>query len=531
MSANFPVISIVVPVFNINRKYLEACIESVRNQTDSNWELILSDDASTKQETLDCLNAYRGIDARIRVIRNSKNLGIAEATNKAIEFSTGQFIGFLDNDDTLDENAIFEVRACLARDPEIDFIYSDEDKINPDGAYCDTYFKPDWSPEHLLSCMYILHFTVISKFLLEKVGFLRAEFDGAQDYDLALQATAIATKIHHIPKILYHWRKIPGSAAELVDAKPTALINAGRCVGSFTQKVVDEGLLPGFFRVRHEVNTSDMVTVVILTNGSYRDVDGKGRINLLLNCLKSIDDKTTYKNLKILVVDDGELPKDILEKIKDIKRDIQIVHYQKPDGPFNYARKFNFAWPLCGAEKIISLNDDIEVITPDWIESLCEQMWSDEVGIVGAKLYHANNTIQHAGVVLGVNNGAAHIYHGYPRDFIGYNGFTHLVRNYSAVTAACLLTKKSLLEKVGGFDEIFAIDYNDIDFCLKVREKGLRIVFTPFCELYHFESSSIKRVAASDLETHLFKERWAKYLENDPYYNPNLPKHRHDYIF
>lgn len=529
MTAANHVVSIVVPVFNIDRKYLQACIESVRAQTDHNWELILCDDASTKTETLKCLQDYQGIDTRIRIVRNSENCGIAETTNRAIEFSTGGYIGFLDHDDSLDVNAIAEIRKCLVQDGQIDFIYTDEDKINPDGAYCDTYFKPDWSPEHLLSCMYILHFTVVSKFLLAKVGFLRPDFDGAQDYDLALRATASAKKIHHIPKVLYHWRKIPGSAAEIVDAKPTALINAQRAVSDFTGKVVDEGLLPGFFRVRHDVDLSDPVTIVILTNGTNRIVEGKGEVNLLLNCLHSIDEKTTYPNLKILVVDDGELPPAIVEEVKQIPREIEIVHYKKPSGQFNYAKKFNFSWRLCQTEKIISLNDDIEVISPSWIEALCEQLSDTGVGIVGAKLYHANETIQHAGIVLGVNNGAAHIYHEFPRGYIGYNGFTHLVRNYSAVTAACLMTKKSLLEKVGGFDEVFAIDYNDIDFCLKAIDNGYRIVFTPFCEMYHFESSSIQRVAANEEETKLFKRRWEKYLEHDPYYNPNLPKDRHDY--
>ncbi len=524
------VISIVVPVFNIAQRYLQACIESVRAQTDPHWELVLCDDASTRPETLQCLEEYRGIDTRIRIVKNEKNSGIAHATNRAIEFSTGEFIGFLDNDDTLDSSAIAEIRACIARDNQIDFIYSDENKINSDGAYCDTYFKPDWSPEHLLSCMYILHFTVISKFLLGKVGFLRSDYDGAQDYDLALRATSLAKKIHHIPKILYNWRKIPGSAAEIIDAKPTALINAQCCVANFTGEVVDEGLLPGLFRVRHRIDSTDPVTIIILTNGSNRNVDGRGEINLLLNCLKSIDKKTSYQEIKILVVDDGQLPAPILEEIKKIPRDIEIVHYKKPSGPFNYARKFNFAWKLCKTEKILSLNDDIEVITPDWIEALCEQLSCAGVGIVGAKLYHANETIQHAGVVLGVNNGAAHVYHGYPREYIGYNGFTHVVRNYSAVTAACLLTKKSLIEKVGGFDEVFAIDYNDIDFCLKVLDLGYRIVFTPFCEMYHFESSSIKRLKADDGESEKFKIRWKKYLDNDPSYNPNLPKNRHDFI-
>ena len=304
MSSQPSVISIVVPVFNIDKRYLQACIESVRAQTDPHWELVLCDDASTKKETIECLDRYQGIDTRIRIIRSMQNRGIAYATNRAIEFSTGEFIGFLDNDDTLDINAVAEVRKCISQDNQIDFIYSDEDKINPDGVYCDTYFKPDWSPEHLLSCMYILHFTVISKFLLAKAGFLCSDYDGAQDYDLALRATSIAKKIHHIPKVLYHWRKIPGSAAELVDAKPTALVNAQRCVADFTGQITEEGLLPGFFRVRHAIDISDPVTIVILTNGSNRDVDGRGEINLLLNCLESIDRKSTYEKLKILVVDD-----------------------------------------------------------------------------------------------------------------------------------------------------------------------------------------------------------------------------------
>lgn len=524
------VLSIVVPVFNVSASYLQKCIESVRIQSDPGWELVLCDDCSTNKETLDCLESYRGIDPRIRILRNSINQGIAVTTNRAIEFSIGEFVGFLDNDDELAPDAVAEVRKYLLEHPETDLLYSDEDKLDEHGRHCDSYYKPDWSPEHILSCMYILHFTVIRKVLLCDIGLLRCEYDGAQDYDLVLRASKNARHIGHITKILYHWRKIPGSAAETIDAKPKALENAARCLMDVTGHVVEQGLLPGLWRPRPPLDPYPPVTLLIPTNDVVRHVTGRGRINLLVNCLRSVKEKTTYPNYRVVVVDNENLSDQTRVSLAALDMEIQVVSYRLPPGPFSFAAKFNFCWPQVETEHVVILNDDVEVITPSWIEALLEPMQYDGVGVVGARLLHADRTIQHVGVVLGVHNGAAHIYHGFPSDYIGYNGFTHIIRNYSAVTGACMLTRRSLFERLNGFDERFRIDYNDIDYCLRLQEVGFRTVYTPFAELYHFENSSVERQVANDDETRLFHACWERLIRRDPYYNVNLSRDRHDYF-
>lgn len=522
-------LSIVVPVYNIAPQYLQACIESVRKQSDPNWELVLCDDCSTIRETRDCLEHYRGVDPRIRVVENPENTGIAGATNRAIEYTTGSFVGFLDNDDELAPHAVAEVRRHIVQYPDTDMLYTDEDKLCVDGRHCETYFKPDWSPEHIQSCMYVLHFTVIRKALLCDVGFLRNCYDGAQDYDLVLRASKRARRIGHIPKILYHWRKIQGSAAEIVDAKPTALENAARALEDVTGHRVEQGLLPGLWRVRPSIDRAKPVTILIPTNDGSRKIDGRGNIKLLMNCVRSIREKTTYPNYRIVVVDNDNLSSQTRDALSSMDVNVKLCSYDLPAGPFNFAAKFNYCWQQTDTEYLIILNDDIEVISPEWIDALLEPMQDEKVGVVGARLLHADNTIQHVGVVLGVHDGAAHVYHGFPRDYVGYNGYTHVIRNYSAVTGACMLTKRSLLEQVGGFDEALAVDYNDIDYCLRVGELGYRVVFTPFAELYHFENSTVERQRANLHETELFRRRWSHILRNDPYYNPNLPKDRHDF--
>lgn len=522
-------LSIVVPVYNIASRYLQACIESVRRQSDPNWELVLCDDCSTDLETLRCLEHYRGIDPRIRVVKNSENAGIAGATNRAIEYTTGSFVGFLDNDDELAPHVVAEVRRHITQYPDTDMLYTDEDKLGDDGRHCETYFKPDWSPEHIQSCMYVLHFTIIRKALICDVGFLRSRYDGAQDYDLVLRASKRARRIGHIPKILYHWRKIPGSAAEIVNAKPTALLNAKLALKDVTGYSVEQGLLPGLWRVRPPIDRTVPVTILIPTNDGSREIEGRGTVKLLVNCVRSIKEKTTYPNYTVVAVDNGNMTAQTRDALLNMGVNVKLCSYALPPGPFNFAAKFNYCWQQTETENVIILNDDVEIISPEWIEALLEPMHDVNVGIVGARLLHADNTIQHVGVVLGVHDGAAHVYHGFPGDYVGYNGYTHVIRNYSAVTGACMLTKRSLLEQTGGFDEALAVDYNDIDYCLRIGELGYRVVFTPFAELYHFENSTVERQRANPRETELFRHRWRHMLQSDPYYNPNLPKDRHDF--
>ncbi|WFU05944.1 glycosyltransferase (plasmid) [Rhizobium sp. CB3171] len=523
-------ISILVPVYNTPSGILEEAINSVLNQTYPNWELCLCDDCSDSLETVRVLEKYRGIDPRIKVVRSPKNLHIAGATNLAAEFATGHFVAFLDHDDTLDCNALRFVVKAIEENEDVDVLYTDEDKIEADGRYSEPYLKPDWSPEHLLSVMYVLHFTVIRKSLFLELGGLRDAYTGAQDYDLALRATARARRVVHIPEVLYHWRKIPGSAAAVVDAKPAALINAKRAVADFVQnqepdaEVVD-GLFPGSYRVKWPVDASRPVTLLMLTDSRMRDVEGRGNILLVEHSVTSILSRSTFRNFQIIVLDNGRLPADVHERFIEAGVTVAQYHFQ---GAFNFPDKMNHALSLVTTEDVIILNDDIEVISPDWIEALLSFSRRQDVGAVGAQLVYPNNRLQHAGVVMGVNGLTTHIFHNQPAVEVGYCGFTHLIRNYSAVTGAVLATRMSLVREVGMFNRRLRVDYNDIDFCLRLGAAGYRIVYTPHASLYHFEGSSLARREVDEADRGHFFSQWQTYINADPYYNPRLPKDRTD---
>uniref|UniRef100_UPI003342A6E3 glycosyltransferase family 2 protein n=1 Tax=Castellaniella defragrans TaxID=75697 RepID=UPI003342A6E3 len=520
----------MVPVYNTPAKILDEAIESVLHQTYTNWELCLCDDASSSKETVHVLEKYRGSDPRIKIVRSSKNLHIARATNLAAEFATGHFIAFLDHDDTLEPKALELVVQAIENGSDIDVLYTDEDKLEEDGSRSEPYLKPDWSPEHLLSVMYVLHFMVIRKSLFLELGGLRDEFTGSQDYDLALRATAKARRVEHIPHVLYHWRKIPGSAAAVVDAKPTALINAKKALTDFVQsqeptaEVVD-GLFTGSFRVKWPVDASRPVTLVILTGSCTREVEGRGKILLVENAVKSIIERSTFRNFNLIVLDDGKLPEDIHDRF--LKWGVKVAQYEF-EGPFNFPDKTNHALGLVTTEDVIMLNDDIEVVAPDWIEALLSFSRRADIGAVGARLIYPNGRLQHAGVVLGVNGLTTHIFHNLPSSEIGYCGFTHLIRNYSAVTGAVLATRMSVIEKVGMFDPKLRIDYNDIDFCLRMRDAGYRIVYSPYALLYHYEGSSLPRRDVDEADRMHFLSKWPDKIQRDPYYNPRLPKDRVD---
>jgi hypothetical protein len=372
---------------------------------------------------------------------------------------------------------------------------------------------------------------VVRKELFYAVGQFRSEFSGAQDYDLVLRLSTLTQAIHHVPKILYHWRKIPGSAASEVDAKPEAL-DAGRRAleehvrGKIPRASVEPGLLPGLFRVRYGLHENPLASLCILASGRAASVEERGSVDLLDNLVQSIAAKTDYRNYEIVVVDDGNLGEATRRAANGIH--CRQVSFPGPHRPFNFSRKANFAWKQARGRYIVLLNDDLEVIARDWLGSMIELLECKEIGVVGAKLLFPDGRIQHAGIVLGVNGGAAHIYHGFP-DLVGYNAFTHVVRNYSAVTAACMATRREVLEATGGFDERLPIDYNDVDFCLKAIERGYRVVYTPHAELLHFEGSSIPRATQNPREVALFRERWALYLQCDPHYNPNLMRRSVDF--
>ncbi|HWB46308.1 MAG TPA: glycosyltransferase [Hyphomicrobiaceae bacterium] len=531
MRARGPTISILTPVYNTPAGILDDAIQSVLRQTYPNWELCICDDGSTSAETLEVLERYRGVDWRLRIVRAPHNLNIARATNLAAELATGEFVGFLDHDDVLEADALDHIVRGIAGCPEADLIYTDEDKIEPDGTFSEPYLKPDWSPEQLLSVMYILHFMVVRKRLFLEIGGLRHEYVGSQDYDLALRATARARRVLHIPRVLYHWRKIPGSAAAVVDAKPEALRNAGRALQEFVASQdagakVLPGLLPGTYRIDWPLSPPVPVTLAIVAGCRRRVVPGRGDILLVENFLDSIIGKSTYPNYRLLVVDDnGELPSRVRRKVE--ARGGRVVSFERRP-PFSFAKKTNFVFAHCETEHVILLNDDLEVISSDWIEVLTGICRRPGVGVVGGKLLFPDGRIQHAGIALGVNGMASHLFQNRPADRAAYCGYADIARNYSAVTAAAMATRLSVVREVGGFDERLPVDYNDVDFCLRVRAAGYRIVYTPHAQLYHFEKSSLPRTRQAAHERDFFERRWRPQILQDPFYHPLLPRDRLD---
>ncbi len=521
-------ISVIVPVFNIDPDLLTACIDSVRAQSYPYWELCLCDDFSTRTETRLCLERMQGVDQRIRVKFLPGNMGIAGCSNAAAEMATGEFVACLDNDDVIAPIALEEFAKAIERHPRVGALYCDENKIDFEGRFVDDYYKPDWSPEHLESAMYVLHMLVVRKSLFLELGGFRSEYTGAQDYDLALRLSLSRAQIVHVPKILYHWRMIEGSASAQVDAKPTALLNAKLALTDYAEKAygddayVEDGRLVGLFRVRRGKRSSPPVTLVIPSDNATRDVPRRGTINFPTHLLSSIAQNTDYPGYKVLVASNGDLAESARRLLE--ANNWREVSYKLPGSRFNFSHKINFAVSHAETELLVLLNDDMEVINSGWLRALVDYIENDEIGAVGARLLYPDQKIQHVGMVLGVNETTAHVYHGSPAETVGYNGFPNLIRNYSAVTGACMATRRSVFNEVGGFDLRFAIDFNDTDYCLKLREKGYRIVYTPFCEMYHFESQTVARVQQNAYERAMFMARWADAIASDPYFNPNFDR-------
>ena len=531
VSAGPPLIALLMPVHNAPPEVLEAAIASVFAQSFAGWELCIHDDASTDGACLAVLARWKGVDGRLKITFGAEPLHIAEATNTAALRASAPFVGFLDHDDVLPPNALEQFAAAIAAELEADVLYSDEDKIEGDGSRSEPYLKPDWSPEHLQSVPYLLHLMLVRKSLFLSLGGCRAAYSGAQDYDLALRATSQARRVVHVPGVFYHWRKSSGSAAERVDAKPAALRAGDAALKDFVLArdpgaSVAPGQFPGARRVLWSVDTARPVTVLILTKGQRRQVEGRGDILLLANAVRSIVERSTFANHRLLVVDNGPLPTTAREELLGLGVQVEVA--EAASGPFNYAAALNAAARHVKTEDVIFLNDDIEVISPDWIEAMLAHSRREDIGAVGARLLYPNGRLQHAGIVLGVTGPTAHLFHNQPADEVGYGGYTHVVRNYSAVTGAVMATRMSLFREVGGYDPGFAIDYNDVDYCLRMGQLGRRTVWTPHATLYHFEGSSISRRQPAEVETRLFQERWHDLITRDPFYNPGLPRGRTD---
>lgn len=520
-----PTFSVIMPVFNTDRRWLRKAIESVRQQIYPHWQLCIADDASTNEATIACLAEYQH-DPRIRLMRRASNGHISAASNDALALATGDYIALLDHDDELTPDALAEVAKAINAHPDADIVYSDEDKLTMSGVRCDPFFKPDWSPDHFLGQMYTCHLTVARRALVEDIGGFRLGVEGTQDYDLWLRVVTRTSRVLHVPKVLYHWRKIPGSAASEVEAKPYALENMRRVLQEHADRTgldaqVLPGLAPTLFHTKRRVHDTPEVTIVIPSAG--RSAEQRGTlVDLLANAVQRIADKTTWPRYNILIVDNGDLKPETIAAIDRVKH--RRVTYALPPGPFNFSRKLNFAVSHCETEYFVIFNDDIEMITPDWIEGLLEFAQDPEVGAVGCKLMFPDGRLQHVGVVTGVNGVAAHLFHQADGHHLGWNGGNVTVRNYSVVTGAVMMTKRSAWDRAGGFDEQMRIDFNDVDYCLKLRDAGYRIVYTPFVEAYHHESGSFGARQQNPDDIASMQRKWGEALAHDPYYNPNLSK-------
>ncbi len=525
-----PTFSVITPVYNTDPRWLRACVDSVRAQIYPHWQLYLVDDASTRPDTRALLDALAEQDRRITVIRRRENGHISRASNDGLAAATGEFIALLDHDDTLAPEALAAMAEAINTSPDVDFLYSDEDKLDEAGGRCDPYFKPDWSPEHFLNFMYTNHLMVLRRSLVARLGGFRAGFEGSQDFDLALRVVTETTRVGHVPEVLYHWRKIPESTAGGGQAKPWAIDAARRALLDHVARTEPDSQVldvaaPGLFRVKRPIKGQPPVTLVITTDDRSREI--RGRVERLLpNLVRSIVQKTAYANYELLVVDNGRLSDESRDVLAGTRH--RRVSYTI-EGRFNFAHKLNFSMRHATGDHVVILNDDIEVISSEWLTALLEYSQDPAVGAVGARLLYPDGRLQHIGVVLGVCGVAAHCFHQAPGHHPGYFGSAYGPRNYSAVTGACLMTRRAVFEALGGFNERLAIDFNDIDFCLRVRRAGYRIVYTPYAELYHLESGTISDRTWDPAETQYMRDTWADVIARDPYYNPNLTREYPDY--
>lgn len=521
-----PLISILIPVYNVKGEYLRECIESVLKQSYENFEICIVDDASSDKETLAALKEYEK-NEKIRIKHRKKNGHISRASNDALEMAKGEFVALLDNDDLLAKNALYEVVKVLNENKKLDFIYSDEDKINLDGDRCEPHFKPDFSPDTLLSMNYICHLSVIRTSLVRKVGGFTVGLEGAQDYDLFLRLVENTKKIYHIHKVLYHWRMIPGSTSLEIENKQYADDNGIKAIEAALKRRgldgrVEKDTMTQFYKVSYKFKKEPMVSILIPT---------KDHAKVTEVCLRTLFEKTTYKNFEVILIDNGSKEKSALELFDEYKKKYKNFRVLREDIEFNYSRLNNLAAKEAKGEYLVLLNNDTEIITPEWLEYMVGYAALPHVGAVGAKLYYPDGSVQHAGVVLGMGGGvAAHAFLNASKNDVGIYARLRVPYDYSAVTAACLCVSKKKFEEVGGLEEDLKVAYNDMDFNLKLLKKGYYNVFVPMAELFHYESKSRGSDMASGnyqrfmSESDYMWKKWGDMLENDRFYNKNFTK-------
>ncbi len=524
-----PLLSIVIPAYKTPEKYLREMLDSILAQTYQNWEVcIVNGSPAGEGRIVDkVMNQYAAADARFQYSDLGANLGIAGNTNAAIDMAGGDFIILADHDDTLPEHALFEVVQMINDEPECEVIYSDEDKLDMDGgALFDPHFKPDFNPDLLTSVNYICHLFVVKKELLDQVGGFRQEFDGAQDYDFIFRCTENAAKICHIPKVLYHWRCHQNSTASNPESKLYAFEAGSRAIMAHYERLgipavkVEKGVDYGIYHTTFAVLESPLISIVIPNKDHHQDLD---------LCIRSILERATYQELEFIIVENNSTEPETFDYYERLQKEFPQVQVVTWEREFNYSAINNHGASFANGEYLLFLNNDTEVIAPGILEEMLGFCQREDVGIVGARLLYQDDTIQHAGVVVGFGGIAGHTFIGLHQAENSYFHRAMCAQDYSAVTAACMMTKTSVFRGVGGFTEELAVAFNDIDYCMKVRQAGKLVVYAPYAVMYHYESKSRgledtpEKVKRFNREISIFAKRWPDILQNgDPYYNPNL---------
>ncbi|MBQ9141578.1 MAG: glycosyltransferase family 2 protein [Lachnospiraceae bacterium] len=533
-------VSVLVPLWNTPKDFLCEMIESVMNQTYTNWELCLADGSDAEHAYVGeiCKEYQAKAEGRIVYEKLAKNEGISGNTNQCYKLATGEFIGLFDHDDLLHPSVLFEYVKAI-NEQGADYLYCDEITFhNGDiNKMLVMHFKPDYALDNLRANNYICHFSVFSRELLEGTELFRTQFDGSQDHDMILRLTDRAKKVVHIPRVLYYWRSHAGSVASGIGAKPYAIEAAKGAVADHLKnhgldrfQITSTRACETIFRIRYQVLGNPRISIVIANKDHAED---------LKRCVDSIMERSTYSNYEIIIVENNSTTEDIQKLYKEYQDKYSFIKVVKFEGAFNYSAVNNLGVKQAEGEYILLLNNDTEVITPGWMEEMLMYAQREDVGAVGAKLLYADRTIQHAGVILklGAHRTAGHGHYKQPDSKLGYMGRLCYAQNVSAVTGACLLVKKAVFEQVGGLEESFQISLNDVDFCLKLREAGYLNVWTPFAELYHHESISRglddkgEKAERYNRESEQFRTKWKEVLEKgDPYYNPNFTLDRSDFV-
>jgi GT2 family glycosyltransferase len=518
-----PRFSILTPVYETPAGVLRKMLASVRNQSYADWELCLVDDASAQPHVKRILDAAARRDPRVRVLYSERNGGIVAASNQALGMARGEFVALLDHDDTLHPDALAHVAEAIDATPEADYVYTDEDKITPAGYHAFPFFKPDWSPERMRTQMYTCHFSVFRRSLVEEVGGFDPAFEGSQDWDLVLRVTERARAVVHVPRVLYHWRMLETSAATAGEAKPYAFEAAQRAVQAHCDRIGLPAEVegdrddPGVLHLQPRLRREPLVSIVIPTSGQRREVRFE-EVVLVVNCVRSILEDSTYENFEIVCVYGEATPPEVLDELRELAGErLRLVPFE---GAFNFSTKINLGAVSSRGEQILLLNDDIEVHTPDWIERMVMYAEQEEVGAVGGRLLWGDGRLQHVGIAF-QDGLPGHDYRGFHGDYRGYFNAVVIARNCLGVTGACLMTPREVFDEVGGLTLALPVNFNDVDYCLKVHRSGRRIVYDPDLVMYHFESSS-RDPEVEKWEVRQLEDRWRPYAAVDPYGSVNL---------